>query len=285
MKTTLQLLSIGLVSLVVIACGRPPEYDLEPTPAPRVIRSADTPIDELMDKSGANFQVVQLPRKLMVTADQQIRKGVVYVDEIRRILMETYNPGDMRERAREHLQSSLNASDVEQTLAWLNTDLGKKVSVLEIQGSRPEAHNASMNHYSELRKDQQRVDLIRQLDKAKQASKQEVELVLAAQQAMMIAMGPALPAQARITEKEFKKRSDEMRPDMEEQYQRVVEATFLYNYRSLSNEEVREYIAFAGSDVGRKYHTAMAEAIQLVVNYGSGLAGAQIAEFMAKKSQ
>ncbi|SMF14722.1 hypothetical protein SAMN02745866_00953 [Alteromonadaceae bacterium Bs31] len=274
----------GILSLLISACGKPPEYDQQTTETPRVIKSADTPIDELMDRSGANARLVRLPQKILVSADQQLRKGVVHVDEIRPIILQTFNPGELREVARTHLQNSLDAEEVEQVLSWLNSDLGKKVAAMEVQGARPEAHNASRDHYSELKKNEPRVALVRELDEANKASVQEVELVLTTQKSMMIALRPALPEEARITEAQFAERAEEMRPNMLKRYQQVVEATNLYNYQALTDDELRAYIAFANSHAGRNYYRVLAEAIQSAVSYGSGHAGAKVAEFMAKQA-
>lgn len=47
-------------------------------------------------------------------------------------------------------------------------------------------------------------------------------------------------------------------------YEYAVMANFLYTYRSLSDDELERYLAFAESDSGRRYHRTVFKALQKI---------------------
>jgi len=272
--TTLFFLS-GLLALFS-ACDAP-----EDAPQGRVIQSDDTPIDELLDRSGTNTQVVLLPDKILTEAEDQMRKGTVQVDEVRAILREAFNPGDLRLYTRQYLIDNLSPEEVDAALEWLRSDLGRRISALEVAGLQPQAHSKAMSQYNELRKNESRVALVRELSAVKSAPEYTVDLLQEMDRAMMRALAPSVPPERRVTEAEFETKAASARPGLLERHGKTIEALYLHSYQSLSDEALQRYIEFAKTDEAIQYHQALAKSVQAAVAIASGQAGSKIAALTA----
>lgn len=260
---------------VVSACSKP-----APPPSPVAdSRSGGqvSQLDELMEKSGTNTQVSQIPANVLASADQQIGADVPNAGAIRTALIQAFNPGDLRADTRTHLEGALSGDEIAQVLAWLNSDLGQRITALEKTNSAPEAQKAIAEQYPQLAENQNRVAMVQALDKAIQGTESTVAIVLTVQRSLMSAIVAGLPEERRMSQEQLDALLAQGRETMESQYRFLVEAAYLHNYQELTDAELQTYIDFANSPVARRYHQALAESLQAALAKASTKAGSAIA--------
>ncbi|WP_052691932.1 hypothetical protein [Teredinibacter purpureus] len=272
MKHTLQYLALAMSACMFMACSQ------QDDPNTRLIKSQDMPVDELMERSGVNAQIVQIPEKVLADAEDQLRRGIVAVDDIRAILIQTFNPSDLRTDARAYMAENLDANEVESILAWLNSDIGKKVSALEKAGRVNAKHQDVMESYRKLKKNKQRLELVHQLDDAMQSTASSVDMALATQRSLLTALIPGMPETKVITEDEIRAKIEEIRPKMLPKYKRMVEASSLHSYQSLTDGEMQAYIAFSKSEAAQHYYQVMSKSLQAAIVAAGGKAGTAIGD-------
>jgi|GEM_PF-1771728 len=285
MKSLQPYLIAMLLPVLVSACSKP---SLESEAAVKeqaqsgargTTREAVAPaLDELMERSGMNAQAAQMSANIMSSADSELKKGIPNAETIRVILVEAFNPGALRDVTRNYLHEHLEEKHIDASLTWLNSMTGQKITQLEKKYSGQQAQQAMATQYVELAKNERRVSMVNELDRAIQSTDSTVNIVLALQEAMLLAMQSALPPEQRVPVEAMKTASEKAREDMRKQYQWVVEAAYLHNYQDLSDEELQAYIGFANSDSGKRYHIALAESLQTAVTVAGQNAGEAIAQ-------
>ena len=264
MKSLLTCCFSLVLALTLVGCSK---NEAKPLPAldGRVIKSDDAPIDELMERSGLNAQIVDLPANVLTSAEDQLRRGATDVDDIRAILRREFNPGALRTQVRVSLSENLNKADIEHTLAWLSSDLGTKITALEIAGAADGTHADIMGQYNRLKENNARLAKIQQLQSATNATQYSVDLVIEVQRVLIDTLSPNMPESAQISAEDFAEKEAQARPRLQQRLGAMVEASYLYNYQSLTDEELQRYIDFASSDLGQRYHRALAQSLQASV--------------------
>jgi hypothetical protein len=106
--------------------------------------------------------------------------------------------------------------------------------------------------------------------------------------AVATAMTLSLPPETRKPLAQIEEELEASRPGIEKAMQEQTWVSLLYTYRPLSDAEIRAYIGFADSPVGRKYHRVTIEAFQeAMVRCGAefGRAMARVFENRGRKSE
>jgi hypothetical protein len=191
----------------------------------------------------------------------------------------------MKQTIARRLRQDLTAADVDAALGWLNAPLGRKVTRLEEEHSTAEAMQAMQAWAQSLKEPPPaaRMDLIHRFDQAVGVT----EFTLASMKHSQLAMVAALtagqpPAQQRQAFDKvsavFEQKHDELLRTVGQQ----VIPFMLYCYRSLSDAELEQYIAYARSPGGRRYHEASKAAFDEAVVRASHNAGAVFGEALRK---
>jgi hypothetical protein len=244
----------------------------------------DARIAELMVKSGIDKQIDAYPETVRLGL-QQSRAQSPMSDAQYQLLMDAlskaYVPAAMKQTMARRLRKDLAAADVEGALAWLNAPLGRKITRLEEDHSTAEAI-LEMQAWAKSLKEPPpaaRLDLIRRFDQAvgvtefSLASMKHSELAMVA--ALTAGQPPARQREAfdKVSEI-FKQRHDELLRTVGEQ----TIPFMLYAYRSLSDAELEQYIAYALSPGGKRYHEASKAAFDEAIVRASHNAGAVFGE-------
>jgi hypothetical protein len=244
----------------------------------------DARIAELMVKSGIDKQVDAYPDAVRLSL-QQGRAQSQMSDAQHQLMMDAvskaYHPPTMKQTMAKRLRKDLAPADIEGALAWLGAPLGRKVTKLEEDHSTAEAMQ-EMQAWAKALKEPPpaaRMDLIHRFDQAVGVT----EFTLASMKHSSLAMVSALtatqtPAQQRqafdkVTET-FEQKHDELLLTVGQQ----VIPFMVYCYRSLSDAELEQYIAYALSPGGKRYHEASKAAFDEAVVRASHNAGAVFGE-------
>ncbi len=194
-----------------------------------------------------------------------------------------YSSDDMRPGIINVLAAELTAADVASVLEWLDSPLGRKCTALESASAAPEALQAMQAYAAELQQSPpppERVALLGQLAQAVKAAENAVEVVINTQLAVAAGISAMLPAEQRKPLDVIRNEIEQYRPQITAAMQNQTAIAFLYTYRDLNADEIQQYINFARSDVGVRYHAAASDGIQQALTAGSLKLGAMISEII-----
>ncbi len=199
-----------------------------------------------------------------------------------------YSSDDMRPGIIDVLAAKLTAAEVESVLEWLDSPLGRKCTALESASAAPEALLAMQTYADELQQSPpppERVALLGELARAVKAAENAVEVVINTQLAVAAGISAMLPAEQRKPLHVIRNEIEQFRPQITAAMQNQTAIAFLYTYRDLNEDEIQQYIDFARSELGVRYHAAASDAIQQALTAGSLKLGAMISEIIQATEQ
>jgi len=221
-------------------------------------------VQMLMRKSGLDKQLEQIPAAVQAGIDQaQQQKGLSSDDmaALKRLSALAFDAKALNDAVRTHVQANLSGKDIEAALVWLGSPLGERITGLEEAASTPPAVAEMQSMAGRLAGDKARVEKMKKLDVAVQATESNVRMVLNMQVVITVAMTVSMePDQQPSVDDilhEVNKNSALLRSMLEQQ----ILLSFLYAYRSLTDAELDRYIAFAESAAGKKYQMVTIEAV------------------------
>lgn len=251
-KIIFRALSFIITLLLII----PPLYSQAKEQADR-----DKLIQELLEKSGAEQQISQLPEVIKVLLPIELDiygvKGEVasaFAEFNEKISTEFFVATDILEMVSKHLQQNFNRSHIERYLKWLDTKLGKKITKMEVDASSPEAALAIMTFAMELQEkppEENRLALIERLIKTLDISEKGAKRSGAIFLEVTTGINQNLPQDRRIPEDMMKKMKTAFQKTMVTQLESFLVPTFLYTYQSLSDKELNKYINFLDTKAAR----------------------------------
>lgn len=250
-------------------------------------------VQELYVKSGMKDQLAQMAPAMDMGFQQVAQTKGKDIDQkmmssIRTAMMDAYAPQNLEKDALGHISKNLKKKDINKVMGWLESDLGKKITQLEKDASTPQAQQQLMAYAQSLQKTQpseQRIGQVVLLMNATKAAESATEIALGTQKAVMSAMFSSMPqAEAGMTQMIIGQ-LEAQRPKLLESMQNQVLVTFLFTYRSLTDKELGQYVGFASTKSGRKYHKVMMEALTLALSNAGTQLGKNMAEIVSKNTK
>jgi hypothetical protein len=249
------------------------------------------PVRTLMQKSGLNKQIEQIPLMMqagMAQADQnQPSRKLTQkeMSDLNSMVAAAFNANAMNAAVQKHIQSNLAEKDIRAALAWLSSPLGEKITRLEEDASTPAAYTEMQAMADTLTKNTARAAQLRKLDSAVKGTESGVSVALNIQISLLTAMSSVMPRDKRPSADEIKGQVNKNSAQMRSMVERETLQSFLYTYRTLTDAEVDRYIAFAESESGRKYHAATAKGVSDAVVQASRTLGSMLGQNMNKAPQ
>jgi hypothetical protein len=239
----------------------------------------DSPVQELYVKSGLKKQLEQLPFIIQAAFEQagqeddSVRKlPNNIISTIKASVQEAFAPAILKEALLPELREKLTAQDIKKVLNWLDSPLGKKCTQLEEAASTPEAL-AEMEKYADRMQNSpptaQRLNILRKLDSAIKATKSNVEMAINTQVAVALAILTTFPLEQQGSPEDILREVGKNRPNLEAAVREQVLISLLYTYKSLTDNEIQQYIEFATSPIGSKYHSVATAALNKAFLGGS----------------
>src|SRR5262245_11536590 len=151
-------------------------------PQPHAASTPETTakVSRLVDVSGIAHMLRQVLPGMTAGFDDPSQQIPVQVRQaLRDAAGQAFQPNPMIERARTRMGATLTARQLDDSLAWLDSPLGRRITAMENESAEPAAAPKIMAHGRELEKRPQskrRADLIRELDAATGAS--EVNMLM-----------------------------------------------------------------------------------------------------------
>ena len=226
--------------------------------------SKEVLVKELYVKSGLEKQMGQLPMLVQagydqaVAADDNLREMPQSdIREIRASIETVFAPEKIQKTIMNECREKLSIEDLKKVIEWLDSPVGRKFTRLEEIASTPEKYDEMLRYAQKLQESPpapERLEIMKQLDAAVKATKTTVEIAMNTQLAVAMAVVASLPKEQQPGYDTLADTIKQTRPQLESAMRTQTIYSMLYSYRSATNEELSQYIAFASSPAGQIYH-------------------------------
>lgn len=173
----------------------------------------------------------------------------------------------MLETIKNHIKSHMTSSELDSVLAWFDSDLGRKINKAEEDASSAEAYSQMRQFSAGLQSqppDPLRKQLISELDRAARMS----ELMTGMKISMalnMAGVGESAWGHKVSYKDQMIAQINSRRALIQERSSRQVMERSLFTYRSISDNELKQYIDFFNSATGKKYTDTVTKALLTAV--------------------
>jgi len=239
--------------LVLLAALLPGDWAHAATP------EITTKISRLMEASGINHSMKQVLPGLLSGFDEAQQAQPIPVNvraALRDAATQGFQNAPMLEKVRAKMTGMLNDKQIDDTLSWLTTPLGRRITELENAASEPAAAPKIQAYTEELQKrpaPAPRMRLIQELNQAMGAQEMTNNFTEAMVLATALGVNAAQPQQQQVPADKLQKEVKANMPELYKQTEQMLTTTLLYTYVPLSDKEIETYIQFAKSASGAAY--------------------------------
>ena len=240
--------------------------------------------DELLQKSGFNAQLAQIESSVLgglnLAPDVAAKISEDDLKTIRDAIGTAFAADRLAVDAREQMKTLLEPETAKAALAWLDSDLGKRITALEDEAGKTEGFAERTDAAAELFKKLPQRRIERYVDLAKTLNAGEASASIVINTALATARG-ALSLQTDSPEAnvaEIKAQLEQNRPKLVAQLNNEYVVLFAGAYQTLEDKEIDQYLAFSGSPAGVAYNAALSKLLDRVMTHASQESGRLIAE-------
>ncbi len=211
-------------------------------------------IDEVLSLSGVDQQINEIAA--FALSEIETRKDVLPPKEYNRLesgFADAFGVKRLRETVTHAFLNNYDAARMKEWLMQLRSPLMTRMFALEKAA-------ASKNAFTEIAEFAERsrsmppapsrLDLLKRLDQATSATELALDSQSAVTRSLLYAINPSLPENKRLTERELERLLSDVRIQTATTLENIAIATYLYTYRSVSNEELASYVAIYESELG-----------------------------------
>ncbi|MGE3151419.1 MAG: hypothetical protein AB7G48_02240 [Nitrospiraceae bacterium] len=191
---------------------------------------------------------------------------------VRRALVQAFDANQIERRVTAKVSKDLSKETAGKIVAWLQTDLGRKISALEERGwvssvkqieqVVAQLEKIDLDKLERNSPQAARLKLVRRLDYSTNATETLVDLSEASAFGVATVLDASRPVDQRLGIDRLRVQIDQARPKLRSQSQRITVATFLLTYQTLTDAEMERYAEFLESDSGREYLTTTHDALK-----------------------
>ena len=234
-------------------------------------------LDELLERSGLRVQLESLSAGVRI----QFLRGQGRISSqdratIDRIASTNFDADAIYSRIKLEFERNLDADKLAEALAWYRSPLAKRITALELMAL---AFENGLDNVSIERKQAsyERIALVERLDAVGGASETTVDVTLSIVRSLTRAFQPVLPASARVSNAQLEEQIARARSRTLEQIRSACLVSMLLAYRSLTDQELAEYVRFAESEAGHWYMSVMNSALLAAVDVAAAATAAELA--------
>ena len=211
-------------------------------------------IGEALEISGTKKSLETIPAH--IRAQFEARQTPLKPDEktrVGKILGDAFRPDVLYSAVRGAFRTNYDPQRMNFVIGQLRTPLFRKIAALEVAASEPGARQDLERFTIGLQGDipqPARVALVQRYEASMRSAELQIEMGVVAFRAVTRSLEPVLPSEKRLTARE----ADSAERSLRAQQDGLVRAAlvrWLYTFRSLTDEELAEYVAFAETDAGR----------------------------------
>jgi len=261
-----------LVGLVALAMGSLAEaktyrwvndqgivtYSDQPPQVRPVEGEREALITEALEISGTKHALETIPAHIRAQLD--VRQTPIKPEEkarVVKILGDAFRPDVLYGAVRAAFKANYDPSRMGFVIGQLRTPLFRKVAAMEVAASEPGAKQDLERFAIGLQGDvpkPARVALVQRYEASMRSAELQIEMGVVAFKAVSRSLEPVLPSEKRPTAREMDSAERTLRAKQDSLVRDAL-VRWLYTFRSLTDEELGEYVAFAETDAGRWFVT------------------------------
>lgn len=235
-------------------------------------------LDTLLERSGLRVQLESLSagvRVQFLPAGRRLSgQDRVTID---RIVSERFAADALYARIRREFARNLDAAKLTTALAWYNSPLGNRIIGLELAALVYNGGSEALADLESNRPLPRRLALIQRLDAGRGTSETTVDVTVAIVRSLTRVFQHALPAVARLSPAQLEEELTRARNRTLEQFRDACLVSMLLAYRTLSDDEVEQYVQFVESHAGQWYISMKNGTLLTAVEVASEAAAAELA--------
>ncbi len=212
-------------------------------------------IDQVLDQSGIRKQLQQIPAQIsmQLAARKQEYKPEVYAI-LERSMTESFRANTLYQLAKDCFRKNFDAQKMQDTLTWLQSPLFRKFSGLEMNLSDPKVRAEVKEFTTSLMTKpppEARLGLVKRFDQATNSTSLAVDIITSINRGMVTGIEKFVPVDKRVPPDKLDELLAQQRQKIEEPLKSASMISMIFLFRSVSDEELRQYISFYESDTGR----------------------------------
>lgn len=245
---------------------------------------------QLVVRSGLAVQLQSLPG-LIESEIAQIRGKLPeeIANAIGQASLRGFQPAELQEKITHALAQKMPVAEMRSVIAWLETDVGLRVtraeeqSALQMTPEKLQAHAESVKRKPLSRK---RTEQLLELMKVTKAVESTVTIVESIGLGVAVGLDAMQPAQNRLGIANLRRRIREAMPPekIREAVSETLPLLFSYTYRDLSEQDLAAYLAFNNSALGVRYTESAMNALADALARASVRVGQLMDEALKRKS-
>lgn len=283
-----------LVGLVALAMGSLAEaktyrwvndqgivtYSDQPPQVRPVEGEREALITEALEISGTKHALETIPAHIRAQLD--VRQTPIKPEEkarIVKILGDAFRTDVLYGAVRAAFKANYDPSRMGFVIGQLRTPLFRKVAALEVAASEPGAKQDLERFAIGLQGDvpkPARVALVQRYEASMRSAELQIEMGVVAFRAVSRSLEPVLPPEKRPTAREMDSAERTLRAKQDSLVRDAL-VRWLYTFRSLTDEELTEYVAFAETDAGRWFVTTQRKGLLDAMRTAMDAAARQLA--------
>jgi len=258
---------------------------------PSVSRAVDAPaalqavVQEVLQASGFSDQLKAIPLQVQQQVEQ--RRHQLSPERAARVsqaLTEAYQPEALEEAVATRFLQEADVERLQGLLAWLRSPLARTMTQLETHALTPEATAEIAQFLASLQghpPSAERLALIERLSDTVGAARASWQVSVAVAEGVVRAVGAADAQAISQAAAALRQELDQMRAESLELYESQAMMHFLYVYHPVSDQDLRDYIAFWASEPGQWFNRLSTQALVDALAQAAELAARQVNDVMA----
>lgn len=217
-------------------------------------------VDRYLQITGFASQLKQTPELVLAGFDQTITQSGAKTSAdpqvlagIRKAIPKVYAVDRLVAEIRANVVQSIDPQSLSRTLEWYRGALAVKMSALEAEAATPKAQDAIQAYGTTLKTTPApaaRLELVRKLDKAVQATEAALNQLEGTTRGVITAVQALRPKKERLDAMQLARQLGELRSKKRPVVEGLVLTTGLYTYKTLTDAELRQAAAFYSSPAG-----------------------------------
>lgn len=222
-------------------------------------------VNKLLDLSGITKQISEFPILVKSGVEQSRKQGTPIPDSLYQSMHmaidDSIDPSIMVKGVAIELLNNLNEEEIVQLLSWYESELGRKISLLEEKSSTTEAYTEMMLMSESLLADSDHVNFAKKLDKLVGATDFSMKLQANTQIAVLSSVFKALNPHKFFDIDALKSQMSKQHKQIRANIEQLVIVSFTYTYRNLNQQEIDEYTTFLESSASDKFNKSTMDGI------------------------
>ncbi|MBU0996273.1 MAG: hypothetical protein KJ737_27560 [Proteobacteria bacterium] len=230
----------------------------------------DRSFEKLMDLSGLNQQMVEIPGMIVAGIGQARKQGPPISDkefeEMQGVIKGAFQSSEILKTIGKEIKNNLSESEVKELLVWYESDLGIMITKSEKEASTPFAYQEMFRDAGMLLADEKRVTIAKKIDKLVNSTDMALQLQnntgIAIFSAISTVMNPGQPTNLDVFKAQMAAQENQMRAEMEQ----IIILSSVYSYQNIEIDQMEKYIQFLERPHTIKFNNSVIKGMKTALN-------------------